>query len=58
MKESLIERILTGCGVGGGGGGQLLSSETLKKGHVERIDIFDGFFDYLHLFQVARSNET
>jgi hypothetical protein len=41
--------LLTGYGVGVGGGGQFLGPESLKKSHMERIDVFDGLFDHLHL---------
>ena len=27
-----------------------MSSESLKKSFVQRIDVFDGFFNHLHLF--------
>ncbi len=50
--------LLTGYGVGVGGGGQFLGPESLKKSHMERIDVFDGLFDHLHLLWSKIENES
>ena len=40
IKKKLV---LTGCG-------RFLGSQSLEKGLVQRVDVFDGLFDDLHLF--------
>ena len=42
-NKSIKKLVLTGCG-------RFLGSQSLEKGLVQRVDVFDGLFDDLHLF--------